>query len=343
MENSAPDIDTFYQQTQFVLEITDSVIWATDTDSQEFLWMEGAIESVFNVPFGQLVTRELFFENAVHPDDRPKVVEKVIDVEQGNSDQFQAEFRTNPKNGPVQWVEAHARFHENKDNQLLGISTAITERKQQEKRLQQQNERLEEFANIVSHDLRNPLNIASGSLEMAAEECDSEHLKHVEKAHERMSTLVEDVLTLAREGEAITDTEPIALGPLVEECWETVETGNAQLVTDTTQTIQGDRSRLKQLFENLIRNAVEHGGEEVTVTVGELAGGFYIEDDGSGIPEDERELIFDAGYSTSADGTGFGLSIIKQITDAHDWKINATDSDEGGARFEITNVEVNAE
>lgn len=230
-----------------------------------------------------------------------------------------------------------------------GVATALEqlERTEQlrarERELTNQNDRLEEFASIVSHDLRNPLSVATGRLELAAAECDSEHLAHVEQAHERMQTLIEDLLALAHEGEAVADSEAVALDPLVEGCWETVETGEAKLVASIKQTVQADRSRLKQLFENLIRNAVEHGGEDVTVTVGELADGFYIEDDGSGIPADERETIFDAGYSTSEDGTGFGLGIIKQIVDAHGWEIHVTDSDDGGARFEIIGVEAAAE
>jgi PAS domain S-box-containing protein len=212
-----------------------------------------------------------------------------------------------------------------------------------ERELTEQNDRLEEFASIVSHDLRNPINVAEGRLELAATECDSEHLEHVGRAHERMRTLIEDLLTLAREGETVTDFEAVALTALVERCWANVETDEATLVTDTERTVQADKSRLKQLFENLIRNAIDHGGGDVTVTVGEMDTGFYVEDDGPGIPADEREAIFEAGYSTRADGTGFGLSIVKRIVEAHEWEIDVTDGGEGGARFEITGVEFGAE
>lgn len=212
-----------------------------------------------------------------------------------------------------------------------------------ERELIKQNARLEEFASIVSHDLRNPLGVASGRLELASEECDSEHIEHVERAHGRIRALIEDLLTLAREGETVTDLEPVALAPLIEGCWANVETAEAMLVTEVERTIQADKSRLKQLFENLMRNAVEHGGEDVSVTVGGLDDGFYIEDDGPGIPADEREHIFEAGYSTSEDGTGFGLSIVKQIIEAHDWRIRVTDGAEGGVRFEITAVEFTIE
>lgn len=77
----------------------------------------------------------------------------------------------------------------------------------------------------------------------------------------------------------------------------------------------------------------------LTGEIGKRDGGFYVEDDGPGIAEDEREQVFEAGYSSSHHGTGFGLSIVQEIVEAHDWDIRVTDSSDGGARFEITGVE----
>lgn len=158
-----------------------------------------------------------------------------------------------------------------------------------------------------------------------------------------MRTLIEELLSLAQEGEPVTDFEPVALAPLVEGCWSNVKTAEATLDTDFDHTVQADMSRLKQLFENLIRNAIEHGGEDVIVKVGPMDEGFYVEDDGSGIPADERDDVFEAGYSTNEDGTGFGLRIVKQIVEAHGWQIRVTEGTEGGARFEIVGVEATAE
>jgi len=214
----------------------------------------------------------------------------------------------------------------------------ITERES----VKRANERLEEFTSIVSHDLRNPLNVASGRLELAAEECASDHFDDIEQALNRMETLIDNLLTLAREGKAVTDTQLVDLTAMINGCWENVETNQAVLVTNIDRSVWADKSRLKQLFENLFRNAVEHGGADVTVTVGRLDDGFYIEDDGSGIPSDKRDDIFEAGYSRWADGTGFGLSIVEQIVTAHDWQIRVTDGSDGGARFEITDVEITA-
>lgn len=221
--------------------------------------------------------------------------------------------------------------------QLITISD-ITQRERYRRELEQTNERLEEFANVISHDLRNPLNVAQGRVDLARTECDSEHLDHVVRAHTRIEVLIDDLLTLAREGEEVGELEAVDVRDVTEMCWQTVETTQATVVIQIDRTIQADQSRFQQLLENLIRNAIEHGDADVTVTVGELADGFYVEDDGPGIPEDDRDEVFDAGYSTAEEGTGFGLSIVKQIASAHGWDIRVTEGTDGGARFEIRGV-----
>jgi PAS/PAC sensor hybrid histidine kinase (EC 2.7.13.3) len=89
-----------------------------------------------------------------------------------------------------------------------------------------------------------------------------------------------------------------------------------------------------------MRNAIEHANEDVTVTIGELEAGFYVEDDGSGIPIDERDDVFEAGYTTTSQSTGFGLSIVKQVVDAHGWEISLIGGSEDGGRFEVSDAEV---
>lgn len=206
--------------------------------------------------------------------------------------------------------------------------------------VQRTNEQLDEFASVVSHDLRNPLRVAEGRLELARRECDSEHFEPVAKAHDRMDVLITDLLTLARDGNQVSEREPVDLAALARECWQAIDTADATLVTDVDVTVLADRSRLRQLLENLVRNAVEHGGADVTITVGDLDDGFFVEDDGPGIQTDSHDEIFETGYSSAAEGTGFGLSIVLQIVSAHGWDIRPTEGSQGGARFEITGVEI---
>lgn len=171
------------------------------------------------------------------------------------------------------------------------------------------------------------------------EDYDSEFLDRAEQALGRMETLIEDLLALAHSGRKLTDPAPVDLGTVTADAWDTVDTKQATLVNETTRKIIADQSRLLQLIENLVRNAVEHGDESITVTVRDDQKGFYVADDGPGIPADAREKIFEAGYSTNETGTGLGLSIVKEIADAHGWDIQLVEPNDGGAHFAITDVD----
>ena len=213
------------------------------------------------------------------------------------------------------------------------------ERHEQKRRLRRQNERLETFANAVSHDFRNPLNIARGRLSLLRQECDSEHIETIEQSHARMEALVDDLLTLTRQGRTVETVAQAPLAKLANSAWNQVDTGRAALVCDVERSIEADPSRCKQLLENLFRNAVDHGAEDVTVRIGTLPGGFFVEDDGPGIPENNRNNVFTAGYTTHEFGTGLGLDVAREISEAHGWSVDLTEGTDGGARFEFTDVE----
>jgi|AntDeeMetagen285_2_1112576.scaffolds.fasta_scaffold02033_2 signal transduction histidine kinase len=211
--------------------------------------------------------------------------------------------------------------------------------------LRDQNERLEAFASVVSHDLRNPLAVARAyASELddsdAITESDADAVDAIEESLERMDVLVDDMLELARNGADDRDRRYSDLADLAHQAWSTVDTGDATLGVDSDvghATV--DRSRVAQLFENAYRNSVEHSDDAVAVTVVGVDDGFAIADDGPGIPPGERERVRDLGYSGD-DGTGLGLAIVQDVVDAHDWTLELTASDSGGARLEIRDVDV---
>jgi PAS domain S-box-containing protein len=219
------------------------------------------------------------------------------------------------------------------------IARDISQRRRQEQELERQNERLEEFAEVVSHDLRSPLSVLDGSLKLAEETGEAEHFRRCRRAITRMEQLIEDLLALAREDELVDECEPVALASVAREAWDTVETRAATLDVETDATVAADRTRLRQLLENLFGNAVEHGGQDVTVRVGASGDGFFVADDGPGVPPERRDSVFERGVSTNEDGTGFGLAIVERIAGAHGWTVALTGSASGGARFEISGVE----
>lgn len=214
-----------------------------------------------------------------------------------------------------------------------------TEQQRQQKKLQQKNAQMELFASTISHDLRNPLSVAKGYLQIVRDEYSSEELDRIDTAHTRMEEIIEEVLTLTRAGRQIDTLEAVPLSAVIDNAWESVTTRSGELSVEIDRSIKADPTMIQHVFENLFRNAVEHGGEDVTVTVGPLDTGFFVEDDGAGIAPHERDDVFEPGYSTSRDGTGLGMSIIEQIIDAHEWEIRLTEGTDGGVRFEITGVE----
>jgi nitrogen-specific signal transduction histidine kinase len=222
-------------------------------------------------------------------------------------------------------------------------SYELEERAAREK-LERQNDRLSEFASIVSHDLRNPLNVAKGKIDIARETSDSAHLDEARTALDRIDALVTDLLELARQGSVIEDVDEVALAAVAEEAWANVATDGAELVVEADGPFEADRDRLLQLLENLFRNSVEHGtgdrpdAASLTVSVGILPEGFYVADTGAGVPPDERDAVFERGHSTN-DGTGLGLSIVQAIAEAHGWTVDLRESDAGGARFEFAGVD----
>jgi signal transduction histidine kinase len=217
---------------------------------------------------------------------------------------------------------------------VLAQHLDTTAQTQAELETHEQVERLEALARVLSHDLRTPLSVASGYCRLLDEEIESEHLDKVEEALERISTIAENAVLIAR-GTEVSETEEIDLESFAKRIWGSLDTDDATLTVESVM-VEGDPGLLSELLENLFRNVLEHAGEEPKVVVGRVTddGGFYVADDGPGIPPDVREEVFDIGYTTGT-GTGFGLDIVKRIADAHGWTIQATESEEGGARFEL--------
>ncbi|WP_408958851.1 histidine kinase N-terminal 7TM domain-containing protein [Natrinema sp. 74] len=204
--------------------------------------------------------------------------------------------------------------------------------------LERKTDRLEQFASVLSHDLRNPVAVAIGYAQQAQSTGELEYIDDVLVALDRIEDTIDDLLVLSQEGESIDELEPVALRDVAADAWTTSDTGEAAFENEleADALVRADPSRLQTLFENLFRNAVDHGGE--TVRVGPLRTGFYVADDGPGIPADERDRVFEYGYSSDG-GTGLGLAIVASIADAHGWSLSIGESDADGARVDIEETE----
>jgi len=329
-------LDGAHDKLQTALNLLEDVFYVIDPEGKFELVTDRAVE-VTGYSRQQLLSTDpadLFAEA-----DRRRIA---ADIEQALADgesRIEAELVT--RDGQTIPYEFRKRRIVDADGTVLGVAGIgrdITERKRRERQLRQQLEQFEHFGSVLSHDLRTPLETARGRLELFRETGDGDHLDAVETAFGRLDELIDDLSGVLREAEIVTDVNPLSLADTAESVWDGLDSGDATLVTQSEGAIQADETALKRLLENLLKNSLDHGGDEVTVTVGTLADGFYVEDDGPGIPESERDRIFEAGFTTSDDGSGFGLASVRQIAVSHGWQITAATGEDGGARFEVTDV-----
>jgi len=218
-----------------------------------------------------------------------------------------------------------------------GIIRDISDRKERERQLKQQTEQLERFASAVSHDLRSPLQTAKSTLAVARATGDESALEELDDLFDRMDELIDDVLALATQGQAVDDTEPVSLERVARDAWSVAGDDDVTLTVDSAH-IEADPERLRTLFENLFGNARDHGDADA-IRVKTLSGGFVVADDGTGLDHVDEDKLFDYGYTKSESGTGIGLNIVETVANAHGWRVEVGESNGGGARFAFHEVE----
>jgi two-component system, OmpR family, sensor kinase len=211
------------------------------------------------------------------------------------------------------------------------------------------------FVSDASHELRTPLTIVRGQLEVLARQPDvsREEVRRVTRLvsaeTERMERLVDDLLLLAKteEGSPLSRRR-LDLRDYVHDVFDALSLTadrNFELGQVSDVSIQADPDRLAQVIHNLAQNAVVHTQEGGLVRLSAAADGRYVrfavEDDGPGIPADERDRIFDRFHRTdysrarTTGGSGLGLAIARALVEAHGGEIRACESPEGGARVEF--------
>ena len=206
---------------------------------------------------------------------------------------------------------------------------------------ERQSERLDELGSVIRHDLRNPLSVLDGYLDLIRGSVDDEeYVDRCQDAVDKLQRLADDIGRLTEGARPVppSERESVELGLAARDVWDDIgvdDASDAELVVETDRTVTTTEERLEGLLEGILGNALDHGGAGVTVTIGDTDDGFYVADDGPGIPADKRDQVFEREYTTIDDGTGFGLAIVSEIVDTHGWTIEVTESDAGGARFEI--------
>jgi signal transduction histidine kinase len=236
--------------------------------------------------------------------------------------------------------------HPGGDTKADGAAADVRQRE-----LQRERERLEDIRHALSHDLRSPLNVATGYLQYLSDGVDTssggvenEAIENGLDALDRIDSFLDDMNALVQQGRPAVSADPVDLASAAQSVWADLDTGEASLRgLDGSRpdfgTVIADRERLRGLLGELYRNAIDHSEPGVTVEVGALPDGFYVEDDGPGIRESRRDDTFRIGMSDREGHAGFGLARVRHIAAAHHWRVAIADASTGGTRVEMTGVE----
>jgi len=276
----------------------------------------------------------------IHPDDIDRVRDEFISEVTEEGAGFTDDMTCLTKAGreiPTEISGAVLSEPDGGPTRMVAMLRDVSARVEHRRELETQVERLDRFAGVVSHDLRNPLSVVQGHVALARETGDPEHLDAIEDAADRMETMLSELLRFTKGGDLVEDRTAVEVETLAREVWSGREADPTTLEVESSTTVRGNRDRLSELLANLFENAREHGGSSTTVRVGAFGDGegFYVSDDGDGIPPDERDAVFEWGHTTAPDGTGLGLAIVAEIAEAHGWEVGVGDSETGGARIEV--------
>ena len=273
------------------------------------------------------------------PEDREAVAAALSAA--ANSGQDTLDCAVETADGTTRRVELHCTRLTDTEGRVVALACTlrdVSDRAAYERELARQHERLEELVGAVSHDLRNPLNVVTGRIQLARETGDETHFDALERATGQMEDLIVDFVDLARKGHTVADTQQVALDEMAEFAWEEVDTADATLSVETAATVPADRERLEQILAELFENAVTHSDQPVEITLGDLDGGFYVADDGPGMDTDRIDHLLEYGETTDREATGLGLALVRRIVEGHGWGLDIVASDAGGTRVEVTGV-----
>ena len=348
----------------------------------EALWkfaLEGAGDGVWDwhIPSGQVFFSKqwkamigyaedefentvVFWKDHIHPEDRDRVLTTIHNYFEKTLPLYTAEFRMRCKNGQWHWILARGMVVSHSDSnqplRMIGTHTDINERKQAECDLQKSNADLEQFAYSVSHDLRQPLRMVTGHLQLVEKHLDAvldnddrENMNFALQGAKRMDAMIVSLLEYSRVGRksapkskhpsrTALDNALFFLEPARQEA-------HAQItISGEWPEIIASQDEMTRLFLNLTANAIKYRNEEKPPVIhiqSHLENGIWrvaISDNGVGIIPSQIHRLFQFFSRLQSrakfEGTGMGLALCRKIVEHHEGRIWAESEGEGkGSRF----------
>ncbi|ELY98500.1 PAS domain-containing sensor histidine kinase [Natrialba asiatica] len=268
-----------------------------------------------------------------------------------------------------EWVVYAVPVTDNEGNVFAGVTMAhdITERKENQRKLEEtitqleeSNKRLEQFAYAASHDLQEPLRMVSSYLQLiehrygdAFDEDGEEFLEFAIDGADRMRKMIEALLTYSRIETRGEPLKPVALDDILADVRQDlrvqIEETNAEITAVDLPRVEGDADQLRQVFQNLLGNAIEYSGADrprVHIDADRRASDrrqkwvISVRDEGIGIEADEQDRVFEVfeRLHTREDhpGTGIGLALCRRIIERHGGEIWVDSKPGAGSTFSFT-------
>ena len=338
--------------------------WEIDVETQEVFWTDHIFE-LLEIDTGE----EPPLEEALamyHEDDRP-IVEEAIENALNSGDPFEREARIRTNSGEVRWLRLQG-IPETVDGEVVtlrGAAQDVTERREREQRLEEvverleeSNKRLEQFAYAASHDLQEPLRMVSTYLQLiearyadALEQDGREFLEFAVDGADRMRAMIEGLLQYSRVDTAGKPLEPVDLDSVFADVKQDlrvkIEEHDADITAEGLPRVMGDAGQLRQLFQNLLDNAIDYSGDDpprVHVSAEQANSGdewmISVSDEGIGIDSEHVDRVFEVFESLHSqdehDGTGIGLALCERIIERHGGDIWVESEPGEGSTFSFT-------
>ncbi|MFB6282389.1 MAG: ATP-binding protein [Halobacteria archaeon] len=356
------------QRLDIARQGTDTGIWEWDTERDE-VWMDEIVTDMIKRIRGEDVKdNEIFRESSgiddfleyVDPRDHEEVkktLEKSVEEKTG----FRTEFRIGDRENTSLWIEARGEVQEKSGrSRIVAMMTNVSEfkkHKEMEKKLRKSNEKLEQFAYVASHDLHEPLRTISSYTEILEEDFGDQMNEEAERlfdviltASERMQSMIDGLLNYSRVSTRGGEFESVDVEEVIKDVQEDlsfmIEEEDGNIEYGDLPVVQADPDQLNQVFQNLIKNALEHSGDgPANIEIdGEASSGKYrleVSDDGEGIASSVQDNLFQMfssskQYNTESQAKGIGLAVCEQIVNRHDGEIWVESPEGEGATFNFT-------
>jgi PAS domain S-box-containing protein len=359
--------DEVERRYQALVEQTPVVTYIDDLETERTLYISPQVALLLDYAPEEFTQDEPLWPWILHPDDRDRMLERSHDADRRRGGYSGEEYRMVAKDGRIVWVHDEAvliRDDDGKPTYWQGVWVDITERKRAEElalelelereeaaQLRALDEMKNTFLQAVSHDLRTPLAAILGlAVTLERHELERGDVRdlatRIAANARKLDRMVTDLLDLDRLSRGIVQPqlEPLEVGALVASVVDESELLSGRAVTiDVEETLaEVDPAKLERIIENLLANAVRHTPTESRIWVHvhprENGAHIVVEDDGPGVPSEQRSEIFEPFRqfgSETAPGVGVGLAVVSRFAELHGGHAWVDEREGGGAAFHV--------